>query len=187
MGEYWVSCLVERFGFTKDEVHRLAWAEEVNTGRLVVYIRDPFSKVCGVHTRAREGQYPKTRDYRRSEHYVGWFFPEGTGNESCKGPIILVEDVLSAAKVSTAGFVAVSLMGSNLSLEQLGDIQAVSQGGTVALALDRDATGKAIELASRYRFLSGGNLIPMLLSKDLKYHTKEEIVQMVGDVIGSSE
>jgi len=117
---------------------------------------------------------------------MGWFldYDGGRTGEGEKSPIVLVEDVLSAAKVATSGFRAASLMGCNLSLDQFLEAQEVAKDNPIVLALDRDATGKALNHVHRYGFLSGGNLIPLLLSKDLKYHTKEEIVQMVGDVIG---
>jgi len=112
---------------------------------------------------------------------MGWY--RGVGGGLAAPAVVLVEDVLSAAKVAMAGYKTASLMGCDLSLDKLAEAQAAAQGQVVVLALDRDATTKAIELVSKYSFLSGGNLIPLLLSKDLKYHDIEEIQAMVNDVV----
>lgn len=189
LGEDWLYELGGLYRFSEDEIRRLGWTEEVNSCWLVVRIRQPDGKERGVHTRSRkwDGQSSATRDYRgESAPWMGWFFRHDGGRteEGEKSPIVLVEDVLSAAKVATSGFRAASLMGCNLSLDQFLEAQEAAKGNPIVLALDRDATDKALNHVHRYGFLSGGNLIPLLLSKDLKYHTKEEIVQMVDDVIG---
>lgn len=183
LGKDWKDKLSRNCGFTEDDIDWLGWTEEAGSGRLVVYIRDPDGKRRGIHTRAaRVGEKPKTRDYRESDsEWMGWYRnATGDGSPHNKSPIVLVEDVLSAAKVATAGYVSASLMGSNLTLGQLREVQTVSRDRPIILALDRDATDKALEIVSKYAFL--GNLIPLLLSKDLKYHTKEEIQKMVQDL-----
>jgi hypothetical protein len=182
LGDYWLHKLSDSFGFSESQVSELGWTEEAGSGRLVVYIRDPSGKRRGIHTRAREGQYPKTRDYREeNSEWMGWFFHHEHGRERSQA-IILVEDVFSAAKGSYAGFTTASLQGSHLSLDQMLEAESVAAGRRIILALDRDATDKAQKIVSRYSFLSGGNLIQMQLSKDLKYHTTEEIKQMVNDI-----
>jgi len=98
--------------------------------------------------------------------------------------LVLVEDVLSAAKVAQSGFDCVSLMGTSLGLDKLKEI--IREGPEfIALALDRDATGKAIGCCSRYAFLTDGKLRPLLTRKDLKYHTEEEIQNMVHECCSS--
>jgi hypothetical protein len=74
-------------------------------------------------------------------------------------------------------------MGSHLSVEQLAESLEEARGARLVLALDRDATGRSLELTSRYGFLSKGTLTPLLLSKDLKYHTTEEIQEMVNGIV----
>lgn len=183
LGDYWLHKLSDSFGFSESQVSELGWTEEAGSGRLVVYIRDPSGKRRGIHTRAREGQYPKTRDYREEDaSWMGWFFPHAEHGRERSQAIILVEDVFSAAKASFV-LEAASLQGSHLSLDQLLEAQSVAAGRRIILALDRDATDKAAELVSRYSFLSGGNLIQMHLSKDLKYHTTEEIRTMVQSIL----
>lgn len=187
LGEEWLSELGSRYRFSEDEIRRFGWNEEVNSGWLVVRIRQPDGKERGVHTRSRNGsgQSSATRDYRgQSTPWMGWFFchERGRTREGGKSPIVLVEDVLSAAKVATV-FDSASLMGCNLSLDQFLEAQAVAKGSPIVLALDRDATGKALNHVHRYGFISGGNLIPLLLSKDLKYSSCEEIRNMIAEVL----
>jgi hypothetical protein len=108
---------------------------------------------------------------------MGWWRPLVDRRES--SVTVLVEDVFSAFKVSSAGSVGVSLMGSHLSLDQLEEATDFSR--RIVLALDRDATTKAMELASRWGFLA--NLPIMILDRDLKYEPITKIREMVQSVI----
>lgn len=187
LAEDWLHELGDKYLLSKDEINWLEWTEEVGSGRLVVYVREADGKRRGVHTRTRKGQSgsSETRDYReQSDIWMGWFsIPGGAQSGHNQSPIVLVEDVLSAAKVATAGFRSASLMGCNLSLDQFLEAVEVAKGAPIVVALDRDATEKALGFVHRYHFLArGGTLVPLLLSKDLKYHSKEEIQSMVRDV-----
>lgn len=179
LGREWVSELSRLYSLREDEATRHGWLEEVDSGRLVVCIRSSTNEYRGVQLRSnRWSGNTRSRDFRETDgNWMGWFYPSpSTGIP--ESPTVLVEDVISAAKVAQAGFVAASLMGCNLSLDLL--LEGASRGDFPCyLALDRDATGKAIEYSQRYRFLVNGNLIPILLSKDIKYHTEEEIQDMI--------
>lgn len=177
LGGEWVSELSRLYSLREDEAIRHGWLEEIDSGRLVVCIRSPTNEHRGVQLRESRGASgSRSRDFRETDgNWMGWFYPSTRVSES---PTVLVEDVISAAKVAQAGFVAASLMGCNLSLDLL--LEGANRGDFPCyLALDRDATGKAIEYSQRYRFLVNGNLIPILLSKDIKYHTEEEIQDMI--------
>jgi len=182
LGKEWLSELRQRYRISEHEAARHGWAEEAGTGRLVVYIRGPQGDVRGVHTRAGPWQTgPKSRDYRTvAGNWAAWFRAAGAQSNA----LVLVEDVLSAAKVAQSGFDCVSLMGTSLSLDKLREILREASGN-IALALDRDATNIACDICSRYSFLTGGRLRPLIIRKDLKYHTEEEIQSMVQECCSS--
>jgi len=151
LGGEWLSELQQLYGISGDDASELGWLEEIDSGRLVVPIRSPLGETRGVQTRNRRRSSGKPGDIRKTLDYpqvdgpwLAWFLESQFSPSST---IVLVEDVISAAKVALAGHTGVSLMGSHLSLEGLEETQ--EQANNLVLALDRDATSKALRLASR--------------------------------------
>lgn len=175
LGERWISELSSRFGFPRSYTGGLGWKETVDDGRLVVPICSPDGVERGIETRSSNlymGSAPKTLHYRESDDpWMGWY---GVAAAKSRG-IVLVEDVISAAKVALAGFAAASLMGSHVSLDHA--LEAAEVGDAVSLALDRDATYKAIGFRKRFAALLDLKVIP--LQRDLKYESPEDIVSIV--------
>jgi hypothetical protein len=99
------------------------------------------------------------------EPFIGWMPETGAG------PPVLVEDAISACKVYQAGLNAITLCGTHLSLHMVREI--LTKHKEAIIALDKDATAKAIKYAGTYR--------PLLclkiwkLEKDLKYVEEERI------------
>lgn len=88
-----------------------------------------------------------------------------TADPSVYAPVIIVEDVLSAARAYQAGYNAIALLGTSLPLDTMRHISAV-YGGTKFLALDRDAFDVAVGYAKRY---SGSHDIRVVcLDRDIK-------------------
>lgn len=79
-----------------------------------------------------------------------------------------------------AGFRSTSLMGTNLNIDRLCDLLSVSE--QIVLALDRDATDKALGFANRYALLAP-NLVVLPLQRDLKYEDSSTITRMIGGVL----
>lgn len=103
--------------------------------------------------------------YAADEPFIGWVHPN-----PLQVPVI-VEDAISAAKVASAGFTALSLCGTNLSQTMVREIREVYP--VAILALDADATGKAVSYAGTFRHLLG--LTVWYLEKDLKYVSRKRI------------
>lgn len=179
-----------RFGLASEDATR-RW----NPGnqRTVWEVRSSLGTLRGFELRAyRDDHKPKTLYYRHTaEPWVGWFQPRwvrsgcrgGGGTEESTGAwrvVVAVEDCVSAYKVSMAGFSAASLMGTNLNMDRLLDLLSVSEH--IVLALDRDATDKALGFARRYALLAP-SLVVLPLQRDLKYEDVDTIKTMIGGVL----
>lgn len=77
----------------------------------------------------------------------------------------LVEDQISALKLAAKGIRAVALLGTNITLEALSEIQ--KQAESVVIALDADATAKAFRLARKYGSAFKSCQVK-ILTKDIK-------------------
>lgn len=157
----------------------IGWRQEVETGRLVCPIRDAVGATVGVETRAIRmlPGVKKTLHYREDMNvpWMSWY--AATNEYNSKSPVLLVEDVISAYKAATVVPIpCVSLMGSNLSTDDIIYIRE-RYTGEVILALDRDATKKALDFKQRFNLLCP-NFRVVLLSKDLKYETPERIREL---------
>lgn len=99
---------------------------------------------------------PKSKIYPNSEGV----FSAGEGSHA-----VLVEDCFSACSVSrTSGIVGVSLNGTNLAKEHLTFLKNYDM---VTVALDKDATRKAIKLSKQLNFMGIKSKI-LYLQEDLK-------------------
>lgn len=102
--------------------------------------------------------------------WLGWYIR----TVLMEGSVVVVEDPISALKVSRH-FKACFLNGTNLDFEKLLEIDKVASGKGIILALDKDATSKAIELLRSYQFFIGSTATCIHLEKDAKYMSSEEI------------
>lgn len=92
---------------------------------------------------------------------------------------VIVEDCLSAARLHQLGYTAVSLMGTNMSVDDAREINFYSPW-PVYLALDRDAFDKSLKLAKRHRHVL--NMQPICLDKDIKNMQHDsDILRLFGD------
>ena len=171
--------LWDKFGLTKETVDNLGWKYSEEYVRYWVpifsskhnrshpsFYRGSILTNAGVPVLSENG--PKSIAYRESydQPFQGWF----DISDRRKYPI-LVEDVVSAAKVAQAGFCAVALLGTNLSLDGLRDVG--EENSEAILALDKDAFPKSLAYANKYR-----NVVSFTVWKldlDLKYVTESRI------------
>lgn len=165
--------LDQQYGLTFREInwHKLAMADN---GALIFEILGPAGQRRGYQLRALPGDthIPKADGFKElNEPFVGWFWTETSSPKK----IIVVEDCLSAIRAARQ-FYAVSLLGTNLSVDALFEILKFSDH--VILALDKDATGKALAYQKKYRFLAP-QLQVAVLDKDLKHETDEEIKRRI--------
>ena len=126
----------------------------------VVFIVKDGNKVVDAVGRAMDGRSPKWYRYGNSKCP----FVSGNGERGA----CVVEDAASACSVS--GVVAgVALLGTNLLEEH---IQHLSKYHRVFVALDKDATDKAIDMVKTLCRIVPTKL--MVLSRDFKNMTKDE-------------
>jgi DNA primase len=178
--------LFARYGLSIDDIkrHRLAVCTDkgVNEGRLVVPIFNLGGTIRGYELRVFSGfisDVPKTLHYKHlDEPWIGWFSANVPYNE--KLPVVLVEDAISAMKVAHQ-FVAVSLMGCNLSMTDLFEIEKATDN--IILALDKDASAKALAFKNKYRFIAPNLRVMLLDGPDLKELTDGRINEMVSEAM----
>ena len=176
LGDEWAAELLERYEITRDEAIGAGWRIEVGSGLLVCPTRNPLGLVRGYEVRRSKVQIPhvagpKTKSYRLlDEPWLGWYRTVTTS------PTVAVEDHISALKVSRH-FQTVCLHGSHINEEQLLEIISVVGNKPVVVALDGDATYKAVKFIAENRFIAP-NFRAVVLSKDMKFMKDKEIVEM---------
>lgn len=132
---------------------------------------------CFNETDISAGVWHKWSAYPISDDicWMGWYTRAGIEQDK---PVVLVEDAISAIKVSRQ-FICGYLNGTSLDYDKLAEVIHVGRKRGVVIALDKDATAKAIDLLSRWGFYLGANAITRALEKDLKYSTNQEIRQII--------
>lgn len=166
--------LSSTYGLMYSEVNYHRLSVDINTGRLVVFVLGPKGQVRGRVLMNLPGKtaQPKSLIYKElDEPFNGWFWTDTS--EPTK--LVVVEDTISALRVARQ-FPAVALMGTNLSTETMFDLLKVSEH--IVLALDRDATQKAIELRDKYKFIAPQMRVA-ILEKDLKWLPDSQIREKV--------
>ena len=90
----------------------------------------------------------------------------------------VVEDQFSAMRLWQHGLSAVALLGTHINHERAVEISSVSND--VFLALDKDATAKAIEYATKFRYAFNAKVVA--LTRDIKDQTEEELKELIANV-----
>jgi hypothetical protein len=118
---------------------------------------------------------PKSVSYKTLEHpWQCWYNQRGSEH------IIIVEDQLSAARLWQLGHTAVALLGTGMAKDKAEEIAQTAKEHprvTIKLALDHDAFAQACKLSRRYASLM--TMLPVLLNKDIKDTTDDDIRERV--------
>lgn len=131
--------LMSRFGIGKAVAQRLYGGTATRDGRYMLECYDYEGRTWGYVGRSYAGLKPKTIMYQhRESSKLGWFRADR------ERKVVLVEDLVSAAKVSEHCNAA-ALLGTHLTKEMLDDL--VIHCHEVYIWLDPDATNKASKLA----------------------------------------
>ncbi len=156
-------------GFTYEELTKAGVRYNPERESYVFDIRDCYGRTCGVVDRDFTGQ--------RSVKAISYWFNDTVKlhfslcTEVQEHPLLIVEDIPSAIKASR--FInTVALLSSHINLEQIQHIRKLTN--TVYLALDEDATDKAIKLQKKYGFYFR-NFMVIPLSKDVKDMNEKEL------------
>lgn len=112
-----------------------------------------------------------TYRYRSDWDGVGWYVC--TAKTPACDCLYVVEDARSAMALWDVGTGAVTLNGTNLNSDRYDSFQRT--GKRVILALDADATEKAIAYRMRY----GTGLVVRRLSRDVKNMSRQEVAMLV--------
>lgn len=174
----WLSYLSVTFGLGKAElVDWAAWSQTVETGQLVVPLRDRHQIRRGCE--CRDPPWDLNRPHGRSKARIFYELPERGPNFFLReniepSPIVVVEDALSALKVSRL-YSGAALHGTNLNRDSLDQLMEVSK--SIVLALDEDATLKSFEYQKQYNLYCDFKVA--VLDRDLKYEDDAKIKEIV--------
>lgn len=160
----------ENFGLGPEDLAGVRYAYESN--RYCFRVLSPSSKVRGVILRSFAGAVPKVLTFRErvDDPFMGWIWEGGPP----RGPIVVVEDVLSALKVHKAGAAAVFLNGTYLNYQMVTEIADTWYEGEVIFALDKGTMPQMLGYKAKFDPLIGPIRI-WKLEKDLKYERIESI------------
>lgn len=175
----WNAFLLQRYGLREEETTRAGWGQDLDTGGLVIPIFDRRAVRIGTELRksylSNVSVGPKTKLYfNETSNRPGWYRTITPG-----GPVVLVEDAISALKVSRH-FSTVALFGTHLNHERLSDI--LEEGcRDIIIALDKDATEKAFNYQRKFGIY--GNFKVAILENDLKYEDDDRINEIITKAI----
>ena len=145
--------------------------------RIVFLIRDEDKNITDAvgrsldqHTKPKWLQYGGSNDI--------FVCPPLTDNhaDDCWNRAIVVEDAFSACAVANYGY-GIALRGTSLLQSAIIKLQEFNE---IILALDFDASRKAIDMAATVRSLiSGSSIRTVILKQDLKYLNTEQVKEVL--------
>lgn len=142
--------------------------------RLVFILKDHKGVIKGATGRSLSfGVIPRWFVYSR---YNGCPYILRRPSENWKDVVVIVEDCISASCIYPLSS-SIGLLGTAISDELITYLIPFKR---LYIALDDDATGKAIKLQKKLSIYKETHIIP--LRKDLKYFTSQEIEQLVKEL-----
>lgn len=151
--------LVLDYGLTIDVYKAHGWGMNEAGDQLIMPVKNPYGHVRGHVTRTFESPKRCYTFKATAQPWLDWW-PGATSDTT-----ILVEDCLSACRLSGLGYQAVALLGTSISVDQAKEI-AVQSCGPVYIALDNDAFAKSLKLVLRHKHIV--QMKPVLLLEDIK-------------------
>ena len=137
-------------------------------------VLSPYGEDRGGVLRYLDGTKPKTVSYlTTSQPALAWYVRDALPK---LGPVVIVEDQISAMRCRQLGYNAVALMGTNINDEKAREIR---RDRPVLLALDKDAFSKAVGYARRWPWM-----IPVLLEHDIKDSDDADVKARLGQALG---
>lgn len=160
--------LFDTYGLTASTLSRFNVGYDTKSDRVVLPVIDKDNEVVGAMLRSFSGATPKTISHTEPDSIAWYMRPQ-------KDVLVVVEDQLSAMRVWQYGFSSVALLGTHMNMQRVLEIKKAGYK-RVLLALDKDATGKAVKHVVTYR-----SVLPMLilpLSKDIKDQSEQELTKL---------
>lgn len=165
--------LAERFHIDEETFDRAGWSftpdYDGHGPRVIMPIYSPTGSVRGENFRSYAGYEPKSLiNAELGENVICWY-----KFRKYAKTLVIVEDQPSALRLAEAGVCdTLSLLGTTLTLERVAEIRE-GEYNQVWLALDNDATTRAIKYLQEYR-----SHLPSLrlkaLDEDIKDQTPEQ-------------
>ena len=165
-----------KWGLVDDDVLKQDIKADNRTGRLVfpTYTKEGWE--WGHQLRSIDGREPKASLYWHSEYPSRLHFPRSAKTSES---ILLVEDIPSAIRASSF-FPSCAMLGTNLAVLRVRQI--CSSFRSVYLALDKDATEKAVKYKVRYSLMFDKfEVVP--LHKDIKNMSHNELTTLMGTIL----
>jgi hypothetical protein len=162
--------LDEKYDLDLEYVVKAGWQRAVEPGfSLAMPVISPLGTLRGlVVKRKLEDGRKYVNSYKIvDEPWICWY-------RTSFRDVVVVEDQVSALKAARFA-TSVALLGTELSATKLDEIKQVAKTGKIWLGLDRDAANRTIDYLKRYRLYCGGNLNGLMLSKDIKDMSYQEI------------
>lgn len=146
--------------------------------RWAIRINSPDRKQRGLLLRGEFGGNGKKADVymEKDEPVMSWY-----GYSAADLPLVVVEDQISALRVSAEGGTAAALIGTSLSLEKVAEIQRENPS-EVIFALDRDATSKSFEHARKWGQAFRKSRV-VILDRDIKDESGDWTLRDLGIVL----
>lgn len=164
-----MASLFENYRLTESAIrlHQIGWSSKEE--RLVLPVRNYDGEITGAVLRSLSGAKPKALTHTEPGA-IAWY-PNLRSDL-----LIIVEDQLSAMRASEH-MNAVALLGTNLNDERAQEI-ASHRFFRVLIALDKDARPVMMRhvISNRSYF----RLQPILIDKDLKNMSEEELIECLG-------
>lgn len=170
--------LGSKYGIWAEEFHDARVLFDPQEGRFSFPVLSPSGLVRGMSLRSFDPHKLKWDHYREDwlNPWMAWYERPYVSKSK---PLIIVEDQISALKVSRS-YLAVAILGTHLNLEMVQEIGMIADQRQVLLALDKDATAKAVEFVDQFKFFTNGRFAAMALDKDIKFMSTPEVLSLVG-------
>jgi hypothetical protein len=165
LSETAVAYLWTRYGIRQTALESAGVMQRANY--LAMPVRSPRGDVRGYNLRRLWGAGRKADSVELERPWMAWLRVH-----DCRATVV-VEDQLSALRLAQLGFEGVALLGTSLSLDKLTEIKRNCRQGEFVLALDADATRRALSYAKRFGFRI------VRLDRDFKDCEDDEIVRTI--------
>lgn len=162
--------LVVDYGLIESIWKAHGWGQNAQGYSLVMPVLNAYGGVRGHVTRTFDSPKRCYTWKASAQPWLDWWISVGD-----EGPIVLVEDCLSACRLFGLGFSAVALLGTSISIAQAKEIRDIAGGRQVYIALDNDAFVKSLDLVRRHAHIV--TMVPVLLQEDVKNMQDDEDIR----------
>lgn len=177
-----VRLLCSKYGLTPNELstHGVKYAPQAKRYAWPVY--GPHWQLRGYMLHSLENYRPKWDGYKylTDEPWMCWYKRPGAKFIGPGDPLVVVEDQISALKVSRQ-YEAAALLGVELNHLKIQEL--LDRGRPMVWALDADAYNKAIRTINEWRFYLNKQARVVQLSKDLKYEPDGRINSIISSAM----